>query len=148
MNPKGNPPNMPLLPNGKRDVDHSWSIKDTWKQLEDVVRKGKVKYIGLSNCSEVKTEEILSVATILPVVDQLELHPYNPQHRLLAYLKEKGIVPQAYSPLGSTNSPLVSDEVVQEIAKKHGINPSDVLLGYHSTFFFFSLISTSWSVRN
>jgi glycerol 2-dehydrogenase (NADP+) len=60
----------------------------------------------------------------------LELHVYNPQHKLLEYLKSKGIVPQAYSPLGSTGGPLLADDQVAEIAKKHSLNSSDVLLGY------------------
>ena len=63
---------------------------------------------------------------------QLELHVYNPQHQLLEYLKSKGIVPQAYSPLGSTGSPLLTDDQVSEIAKKHSLDSSDVLLGYLS----------------
>jgi len=63
-------------------------------------------------------------------VDQLELHIYNPQHKLIAYLRSKGIVPQAYSPLGSSNAPLLTDELVTEIAKKHSLQPADVLLGY------------------
>jgi glycerol 2-dehydrogenase (NADP+) len=61
------------------------------------------------------------------------LHIYNPQHKLLTYLKSKGIVAQAYSPLGSTNSPLLTDEAVVEIASKHTIQPADVLLGYLGT---------------
>ncbi|RDB26935.1 D-galacturonate reductase [Hypsizygus marmoreus] len=130
LNPNGNHPFLPTLPDGTRDIDHSWSIKDTWKQMEAVLKKGKVKAIGVSNFSEAKLEEILSTAEVIPVVDQLELHVYNPQHKLIAYLKSKGIVPQAYSPLGSTNSPLLTDEKVVEIATKHSLNPSDVLIGY------------------
>ncbi|PPQ69216.1 hypothetical protein CVT24_000013 [Panaeolus cyanescens] len=130
MNPKGSHPVFPLLPNGKRDVDHEWPLKDTWKQMEAVVKKGKVKSIGVSNFSEKKLEEILPTAEIIPAVNQLELHVYNPQHKLIAYLKSKGIVPQAYSPLGSTSSPLIADTDVQEIASTHGLQPADVLLGY------------------
>jgi diketogulonate reductase-like aldo/keto reductase len=56
---------------------------------------------------------------------------YNPQLELLDYLKSKNIIPQAYSPLGSTNSPLLTDESATEIAKKRGLkSTSDVLLGY------------------
>lgn len=62
--------------------------------------------------------------------DQLELHLYNPQLKLLDYLKSKTIIPQAYSPLGSTNSPLFTDEVATETADKYGLKTSDVLLGY------------------
>lgn len=58
---------------------------------------------------------------------------YNPQHNLLTYLKSKNIVPQAYSPLGSTNAPLLTDEVVAEISAKHNLKPVHVLLGYLRT---------------
>ena len=61
---------------------------------------------------------------------QCEIHLYNPQHKFVNYLKSKGIVPQAYSPLGSTGSPLLSDETATAVAEKHGLKPADVLLGY------------------
>jgi glycerol 2-dehydrogenase (NADP+) len=48
-------------------------------------------------------------------------------------MKSKNIVPQAYSPLGSTNAPLLTDEVVTQIAAKHSLKPVDVLLGYLRT---------------
>ncbi|KAH9478596.1 D-galacturonate reductase [Psilocybe cubensis] len=130
LNPKGNHPVFPTLPSGKRDVYHEWDLKDTWKQMEELVKKGKVKSIGVSNFSEAKLELILPTATIIPAVNQLEIHVYNPQHKLLKYLKDKGIAVEAYSPLGSTNSPLFTDDVVVSIASKHSIQPSDVLLGY------------------
>ncbi|CAK5284906.1 unnamed protein product [Mycena citricolor] len=114
LNPNGNHPMIPTLPDGKRDVVHSWDLKDTWKQMEALMN----------------LEKILPTAEIVPAVDQLELHVYNPQHKLLAYLRAKGIHPQAYSPLGSTGSPLFSDEVVTEIAGAHGLQAADVLIGY------------------
>ena len=62
---------------------------------------------------------------------------YNPQHELLSYLNTKGITPQAYSPLGSSNSPLLTDDVVVQIAKKHSLQPADILLGYLRMFILF-----------
>lgn len=91
---------MPLRPNGMRDVDEEWHISKTWKQMEEMYKKGKVKALGVSNFSRMKFEEILPTAEIKPVVNQLELHIYNPQHKLLEYMKTLDIVPQAYSPLG------------------------------------------------
>ena len=41
LNPKGNHPVFPTLPSGKRDVDHDWALKDTWKQMEAVLKKGE-----------------------------------------------------------------------------------------------------------
>ncbi|KAI0781929.1 Aldo/keto reductase [Abortiporus biennis] len=130
LNPHGNHPSFPLRPDGSRDVLVDWPLKETWRQMEEVLKKGKVKAIGVSNFSEKKLEEILPTATVIPAVNQLELHLYNPQHNLLKYLSEKGIVAQAYSPLGSTNSPLLEDETVASLAKKHELTPPDVLLGY------------------
>lgn len=91
---------------------------------------GKVRAIGVSNCSEKILEQLLPHATVVPAVDQLEIHLYNPQHELCDYLKSKGIVPQAYSPLGSTGSPLLQDEIAAAIAQKYSLRPADVLLGY------------------
>lgn len=130
MNPSGNHPVFPTRPDGTRDRDEAWDIRDTWKGMEEVLKKGKVKSIGISNFSEMMVEKILTTANVIPAVNQLELHLYNPQHKLVAYLKSKGILPEAYSPLGSTNSPLLHDEVAAEIAKRHELKTSDVLLGY------------------
>ncbi|KAM6502931.1 NADP-dependent oxidoreductase domain containing protein [Amanita muscaria] len=130
LNQNGNPPALPKLPDGQWDVDHSVDLRDTWKQMEALVKKGKVKSIGISNFSQAKVEYLLETAEIVPAVNQLELHVYNPQHKLLAFLKSKGIVAQAFSPLGSTNAPLLTDETVTAIAAKHALQPADVLLGY------------------
>ncbi|KAG1729570.1 NADP-dependent oxidoreductase domain-containing protein [Suillus lakei] len=128
LNPNGNHPTMPTLPNGDFDIDESCDLRDTWKAMEATVKKGKVKAIGVSNFSQMMLEKILPTAEIIPA---LELHLYNPQLKLLDYLKSKKIVPQAYSPLGSTDAPLLTDESATEIAKKRGLkSTSDVLLGY------------------
>ncbi|KAG9309997.1 NADP-dependent oxidoreductase domain-containing protein [Chiua virens] len=127
LNPNGNHPVFPTRPNGNRDVDESRDLRDTWKDME---ADSKVKSIGASNFSQTMLEKILPIAETIPAVNQLELHLYNPQLKLLDYLKSKSIVPQAYSPLGSTNSPLLDDEVATEIANKYDLKTTDVLLGY------------------
>jgi len=130
LNPKGNHPVFPMLENGNRDIDLSWNISDTWKQMEAVYKSKKVRSIGISNFSEKKIEEVLATAEIVPAVNQLEIHLYNPQHKLMDYLHKKGIVPQAYSPLGSSNSPLFKDELVVELTKKYSTEPANILLAY------------------
>ncbi|KAF8512554.1 Aldo/keto reductase [Hysterangium stoloniferum] len=128
LNPNGNHYKFPTLPNGLRDVVKSWSLADTWKQMEKVLKDGRVKAIGVSNFSQLKLEEILPTAEIIPVVNQLELHLWNPQHNLLAYLSSKGIIPQAYSPLGSSNSPLLTDETAVAMSKKYNVDVASVLI--------------------
>lgn len=72
LNPNGNHPSFPTLPNGNRDVVRDWQLRDTWKQMEAVLKKGKVRAIGVSNCSEKLLEEqILPYAEIVPAVDQV-----------------------------------------------------------------------------
>jgi len=130
LNPKGNHPFFPTLPDGTRDVVRDWELKNTWTQMEAVLRSGKAKAIGVSNFSQLKLDEILPTATIIPAVNQLEIHPYNPQLKLVAYNASKGIVTQAYSPLGSTNSPLLSDPDILKIAEKYKVDPSAILIAW------------------
>ncbi|KAI0063852.1 Aldo/keto reductase [Artomyces pyxidatus] len=130
LNPSGNDPLIPKRADGTRDIDERWDIKDTWKQMEAVLKKGKVKAIGVSNMSRKKLEAFLPDVEILPAACQLELHVYNPDHALVAYLKSQGILVQAYSPLGSTNSPLIQDDTVVRIAQKYPFAPAEVLLGW------------------
>ncbi|KIJ32165.1 hypothetical protein M422DRAFT_61583 [Sphaerobolus stellatus SS14] len=130
LNPNGNHPMFPSLPDGTRDVDKGWSIVDTWKQMEKLYKAGKVKAIGVSNFSQLKLEELLPHVEVVPAVNQLEIHLYNPQHKLLEYMNSKGIVPQAFSPLGSTGSPLLTDETATELSKKYNVSVAAVLLGY------------------
>lgn len=152
LNPKGNDGFIPKRPDGSRDIDASWDIKDTWKQMEALVKKGKslptatcparynsidsplfvgkIRSIGVSNCSIPTLEKFLPGVSTVPATNQLELHIYNPDHKLVSYCKEKGITPQAYSPLGSNGSPLIKDETVQKIAEERGLAPAEVLLGW------------------
>ena len=71
-----------------------------YRQMEKAYKEGKVRAIGLSNFNKEQIEEILSICEVKPAVLQTELHPYHQETELKAFLKEKGIVPQAWYPLG------------------------------------------------
>lgn len=79
-------------------------------------------------------EELLPHAKIVPAVNQIENHPQLPQQEIVDFCKEKGIHIMAYSPFGSTGSPVTSAEPVIKIAEKHGVKPTTVLLSYHRKF--------------
>lgn len=66
----------------------------------------------------------------MPAVNQIELHPCNPSPKLISYLASKNIHPSAYSPLGSTDSPLNKNEALLSIAKAKGKSPQQVLLAW------------------
>ncbi|KAM0787883.1 hypothetical protein ACM66B_003933 [Microbotryomycetes sp. NB124-2] len=130
MNPNGNDPKFPTKEDGSRDLDTEWSIAQTWAGMEKVLASGKAKAIGVSNFSQPFLEELLKTAKTTPAANQIELHPYLPQHELVEFLHKQGIMPQAYSPLGSTDSPLPKDPVVQKIADKHGVATGTVLISW------------------
>ncbi|KAL7815905.1 D-galacturonic acid reductase [Trichoderma aethiopicum] len=131
LNPEGNHDKFPTLPDGKRDVIWDYNHVDGWKQMEAVLATGKTKAIGVSNYSKKYLEQLLPHATVVPAVNQIENHPSLPQQEIVDFCKEKGIHIMAYSPLGSTGSPLMSADPVVKIAEKKGISPSTVLLSYH-----------------
>ncbi|PSN46497.1 hypothetical protein C0J52_09047 [Blattella germanica] len=115
------------------DVDYV----DTWKQMEECAKQGLAKSIGLSNFNSQQITRILEVATIKPVVNQVECHPYLNQSKLIAFCKERDIVVTAYSPLGSpgviakpdTPAPL-KDPIITKIAEKHGKSVAQTILRY------------------
>jgi glycerol 2-dehydrogenase (NADP+) len=130
MNPKGNHPLFPKHEDGSRDLDTEWSYVQTWKGMEEVQKSGKVKAIGVSNFSVPFLETLLKDASIVPAANQIENHPYLPQQEIVDFCQSKGIQVQAYSPLGSTGSPLFQEEGVKEVAKKHNVGPGTVLISY------------------
>ncbi|ODM17768.1 hypothetical protein SI65_06556 [Aspergillus cristatus] len=131
MNPNGNHPLFPKHADGSRDIDHSHSHVTTWKSMEKLLATGKVKAIGVSNYSVKYLEELLPQATVVPAVNQIENHPSLPQQEIVDFCKEKGIVITAYSPLGSTGSPLFTAAPIVEVAQKRGVTPATVLLSWH-----------------
>lgn len=107
-----------------------WNFVDTWRELQKLLDTGKVKNIGVSNFDITNMEKLLSAETtkVTPAVNQIELHPCNPSPKLIKYLEGKNIHPSAYSPLGSTDSPLGKNEALLSIAKAKGKSPQQVLL--------------------
>lgn len=97
--------------------------------------------------SQKKFESFLPDIEVIPAANQLELHVYNPDHALVSFFKSKGILVQAYSPLGSSGSPLISDETVVKVAQKYeGFTPADILLGWLRAYLFF-LLAVLFSCR-
>jgi glycerol 2-dehydrogenase (NADP+) len=103
--------------------------------MEKLVGTGKVKAIGVSNYSVQYLEQLLAQATIVPAVNQIENHPSLPQQEIVDFCNKAGIHITAYSPLGSTGSPMFTAEPIVAIAKKRGVTPAAVLLSYHSKKF-------------
>lgn len=69
--------------------------------MEELYKSGKVKAIGVANWSIPYLEELKKKWTVVPAVNQVELHPFLPQHKLKDWCDRHGILLEAYSPLGS-----------------------------------------------
>ena len=113
-------------------------IIDTWRAMEDLVREGLVKEIGVCNFGTSLLRDLMSQATIPPAMLQVEMHPYLTQEKLLRYCKEKGIAVTAFSPLGaqsyfqlqmaSASESLLEHKRVIAIAENLQKTPAQVLL--------------------
>lgn len=136
----GNHEKFPKHPDGSRDLDEDWSHLQTWRELEKLPATGKVRAIGVSNYSVKYLEQLVSIAKIPPAANQIENHPYLPQQDIVDFCTKHGILVEAYSPLGSTGSPLFQEQGVQEVAKKYNVTAGSVLLSYHSTILLSSLL--------
>jgi alcohol dehydrogenase (NADP+) len=80
-------------------------IIETWQAMEECVNLGLVKHIGVCNFSVKKLGELLASATIPPMMNQVELHPYLQQKEMLSFCQDNGILLTAYAPLGSADRP-------------------------------------------
>lgn len=99
---------------------------DTWRGMEALYREGVVKAIGVCNFKAHHLLELEKTAQILPMVDQLEIHPGMLQADTVAFCREKEIVVEASSPLG--NGQILQQEALGRIAEKKGKTAAQICL--------------------
>ena len=116
---------------GKVIYDKGVTLLDTWRALEELVKEGKCKAIGLSDVGVNAVKEIFEAATVKPAVVHVETHPYLPEWELLDYCRKNGIVLQAFAALGHSSEPnLLADPVITTIASQVGKTPAQVALAW------------------
>jgi len=91
--------------------------KETWKALEDLYRQKRIRAIGVSNFLRHHLEDLLKEASIVPMVNQMEFHPYLVQQELLNYCNSKKIQYEAWSPL--MQGKIFEMDVFKEMAEKY-----------------------------
>lgn len=118
---------------------------ETWPAMEEVLAMGLTKSIGVSNYNCRQIQELMKVAKVPPVTNQVESTPFLPQHKLMKTCREFGITLTAYSPFGGgterglskehndfdVRTSLFENEAIQKIAQTHGKNVSQILLKFH-----------------
>jgi diketogulonate reductase-like aldo/keto reductase len=103
---------------------------DTWRALERIYSEGRARAIGVSNFTIDYLERLRAECDLTPMVNQVELHPGFVQDELRGYHRERGIVTEAWSPLGRGHG-LLDDPVVTGIADRLGRTPAQVVLRWH-----------------
>lgn len=106
------------------------AMQEQWRALEAFYHAGKARSIGVSNYCESSLDCILSNASVVPAVNQIKYHvgmSADPRG-IKSYCDEKGIVTQAYSPLGDGTTELISGPLVDGIGKAHGKTGAQVSL--------------------
>lgn len=113
-------------------------ISETWRAMEELVRAGLVRNIGVSNFNVSLLRDLLSYAEIPPAVLQVELHPYLTQEKLLRFCRNEQIGVTAFSPLGAASyvslemaepdESLLEQRVVLDIARRHDKSPAQIVL--------------------
>lgn len=102
-----------------------------WKALEELYHEGRIKAIGVCNFTVEKLEELKANSTVLPVINQIELHPIFQQKEMQVYDLENNIVTQPWSPLGNGNAELLENPALKLIAEKYSKTIAQVILRWH-----------------
>ena len=114
-------PASPALYENWREIN-----AECWRAMETLNREGLAKAIGICNYLPHHLDELMKTAKVVPAVNQIELHPGFPNAETVRYCHERGIVVEAWSPLG--NGSLLENETLTEVAMKYGKTSAQVCL--------------------
>lgn len=101
----------------------------TYKALETLYRQGRVRAIGVSNFEEAQLRELVDTCSVIPAVNQIELHPHLSQIPLRQVHAELGIATQAWSPLA--RGAIFTDPALQALAAELGRSVAQIVLRWH-----------------
>ena len=102
---------------------------ETWKAMEKMYESGRVRAIGVSNFQPHHLRNVLDGGTVIPAVNQIEVHPYLVNDEARAFDAEHGIATEAWSPIAKGN--VLDDPTIVRIAESNGKTPAQVTLRWH-----------------
>ena len=117
-----------------------WPVKgryvDSWIGMEKIYKSGRAKAVGISNFNEHHIEDIKKVWSVVPAMNQIEMHPRLTQKPLIEFCKASDIVPQSWSPLGGSwddglQGSLLDNEIIRSIGEKYGKSNAQVILRWN-----------------
>jgi diketogulonate reductase-like aldo/keto reductase len=103
---------------------------DTWRAMEQLYRDGRVRAIGVSNFQPDHLRRLLDRCDVVPVINQVELHPYLQQNEARKAHEELGVLTEAWAPIARGGA-LLEDPVITALADKYARTPAQVVLRWH-----------------
>ncbi|MDE9937726.1 aldo/keto reductase [Staphylococcus pseudintermedius] len=103
---------------------------EAWKAMIAAQKSGLVRHIGVCNFLPEHIEQLEKETGVLPAINQIELHPYFNQKEMIAYHEEKGILTQAWSPLGRDNG-VMEEPALKQLSSKYDKTVAQVILRWH-----------------
>ncbi|MBM7820943.1 diketogulonate reductase-like aldo/keto reductase [Cellulosimicrobium cellulans] len=103
---------------------------EAYEALVECRERGLIRHVGVSNFLPEHLDAVIAATGVTPLVNQVELHPYFPQAAQRAADAERGVVTEAWSPVGRA-SDLLRDPVVTAVAAAHGVSPVQAILRWH-----------------
>lgn len=103
---------------------------EAWKAMIVAQKSGLVRHIGVCNFLPEHIEQLEKETGVLPAINQIELHPYFNQKEMIAYHEEKGILTQAWSPLGRDNG-VMEEPALKQLSSKYDKTVAQVILRWH-----------------
>ena len=102
-----------------------------WRALEELYDAGKLRAIGISNHYADRMVEFANFTRIKPMVNQMEVHPFQQQKELKKWMDKYDIRLEAWAPFGEGRNGLFENETLKEIGKKYGKTTAQVMLRWH-----------------
>ncbi|HEY3478218.1 MAG TPA: aldo/keto reductase, partial [Streptomyces sp.] len=102
---------------------------ETWKAMEEIYGSGRARAVGVSNFQPAHLERLLRETTVVPAVNQIEVHPYLAQDDVRAFGAEHGIATEAWSPIAQGK--VLGDPVLTSIARRLDRSAAQVALRWH-----------------
>jgi len=103
-------------------------VHGSWRAMEEALKAGKVRAIGLSNFHPDRVMDIQAFNAVPPAVNQIEINPFQQQEESVSFLRENGIQPEAWAPFAEGRNNLFQNEVLAGIGRKYGKSVGQVIL--------------------
>ncbi len=102
--------------------------KEVWRAMEDALKAGKLRSIGISNFLEDDVKSITEDCTVKPMVNQLLAHISNTPLELIEYCQKQGIIVEAYSPIAHGEA--LKNPIIRKVSDNYGVSPAQLCLKY------------------